>query len=1548
MLLALSVIMLTSASFAWLTISRAPEVSQVATNVAANGNLEIALATGNGTTPPEESKVGDSAAATDKDVMVANTTWGNLVNLNDARYGLDNLVLRPAKLNTTTLISKPLIGAKYGSDGRINGSFTDFQYMSWVPETEGIPGYFGEATEVGIRAISSVKREMKGLEKNIYDLQQTADARNGDAAGTFSGIVDNTEWMNTLAGLLGTHMTATMNSEPEYKNATVTRADVEVLRLMYGELVKTHEIEAEAIAATINLQYLRIYGGNKEKYEDITGEYVLNKINTFVASGDNKGDYVVEITDGTNGGTQKIVIKNLEAFINDYKLLKGDFKKISDLLELDENGNLIEGAQNRQIFQWNDDKLSTIVEGLMVVDDCLMKKSNQTEYYTIADFSVNYLDRFGIGTLLSMAGGGTVNVDIQITNGVLYNLEQRLGTNISISDMLIKATVNASSLNMTIDGKINATVVTNATKPSYFKIDYDYTDSIKVNVDNEAGVATAEDTYAMVIDLWVRTNNDNSVLVLEGGAIIVSEDRIVTGTDENGGTVNLYTMTRSITVENEDGSTEKKEEVTTVYYKGDAPEDENGTRTWYNARDHYEYQPEEIPEGTTFTLKMETVQYVDGYEGENRIWNQEDGSSQTTISTDATTQGQGSCYIYYAETPEDQARSLELLKSLEVAFIDRDGGAGEGQYLATARMDTEHYFAENGRVIVPLIVTEGGVSLGEDETEGEENAGEIKRGITKLEKNEARKITAIVYLNGDDVGNKEVLSAANIQGQLNIQFGTDEELLPAENKDLSQKTRTVTASVDKTEFRFDGEEPLTVTVTVKVEGDQPSNLTAFFLRKISDTQGSKEDEMIFTRKTGSETEWEATYTFDAPGTYVLRTVKLDGQEYVLDFVPEVFIEGFTIREVSCSELPLGERSFYVMTGDNYYSTKITLRFASSEKMPDKVQGRFTGPDNSTIDVPFSYNVTDGYWTGNARFDISGEYKLQYVILDGVYEELSSGLQITADVKLGIKVKVTTTQYPTSFLYDETRPETLFMRVNIYDNANNEMTELEKVDLCYKQDRGMSTMDAVDLEWDGKYYTGIFDTDEASPGKWVFSHVEINLKNRITKVISSPTFEMISPDPPELTEDPVPVEYIYAPDGDAKMTVKIDHSETATVAAMITNGSETFEVQGSRVFTTDDGTTTTWNFPIPKIKDKQDGYWEMTEVRVWNYYDNEKGEMVSAEVDENGILVPDGKRDEPMVFKITDYEEKVVQTVTVTLSGDYSNDTVFGADESGNAKDPFMTEHEIEGLEIEIKDFEGQPIRGIGNIKLNLTYNNNSEEHGGYTIKSVVNFDNSIEFNVVNGVIKYSQKSQEILQYAGTYTTSVSFNIGSKTTTYTDNKLPTYTVKSLTPTVKITGADWNNNNNIYANGKENTFNNHSATVHFGYSSGETGGCNSYTWIDLPHSSVTMQLLNAPAGTFAAEMIFSTTSNDGKVYMYTNNTDEKDPEDYLTNSFIWNNSATTCDRWIGEWIESDREDAKTPAGLLKAETLVLTYNDIKFEIKVSKMYPGVSYIEINNPD
>lgn len=117
-MLLVSCIMMVSSTYAWFTLSTAPEVKGISTSVGSNGNLEIALSPANG----DGTTVGDYAIGADVNDWVAkNLTWGNLLDLSDARYGLQNWTLSPSQLIISggKLGAAPLAIPEYGSDGRV-------------------------------------------------------------------------------------------------------------------------------------------------------------------------------------------------------------------------------------------------------------------------------------------------------------------------------------------------------------------------------------------------------------------------------------------------------------------------------------------------------------------------------------------------------------------------------------------------------------------------------------------------------------------------------------------------------------------------------------------------------------------------------------------------------------------------------------------------------------------------------------------------------------------------------------------------------------------------------------------------------------------------------------------------------------------------------------------------------------------------------------------------------------------------------------------------------------------------------------------------------------------------------------------------------------------------------------------------------------------------------------------------------------------------------------------------------------------------------------
>lgn len=123
-LLLVSAILLSLTTYAWFILSTAPEVTEMQTTAGANGSLEIALQSGDTVSDINDIKnrVGDSSAV--GSLKDANSTWGNVVDLSGPTYGLQGLSLLPARLNIDASgnVSKrsPLKMPLFGQDGRIS------------------------------------------------------------------------------------------------------------------------------------------------------------------------------------------------------------------------------------------------------------------------------------------------------------------------------------------------------------------------------------------------------------------------------------------------------------------------------------------------------------------------------------------------------------------------------------------------------------------------------------------------------------------------------------------------------------------------------------------------------------------------------------------------------------------------------------------------------------------------------------------------------------------------------------------------------------------------------------------------------------------------------------------------------------------------------------------------------------------------------------------------------------------------------------------------------------------------------------------------------------------------------------------------------------------------------------------------------------------------------------------------------------------------------------------------------------------------------------
>lgn len=255
-MLLVSSIMLVSSTYAWFTLSTAPEVKGISTSVGANGNLEMALLNTDSFKDLTKitSAVGDSSDTAGKTLAAANLTWGNLVNLNYEEagktgnyYGLDQIKLMPARLNVTDAANKLttdklLSTPKYGNDGRVT-ELSSETFSSSQRDTQGFVALTGDAQTYGVRAVgesSTMTPQEKGLAnaKSNYGLNLNA-AKNEVS----TALKDNMQ--NLANAMLGYTGTADYEIKPEEITAITNLLNgidkgLDKIDMAYGDVLRAY------------------------------------------------------------------------------------------------------------------------------------------------------------------------------------------------------------------------------------------------------------------------------------------------------------------------------------------------------------------------------------------------------------------------------------------------------------------------------------------------------------------------------------------------------------------------------------------------------------------------------------------------------------------------------------------------------------------------------------------------------------------------------------------------------------------------------------------------------------------------------------------------------------------------------------------------------------------------------------------------------------------------------------------------------------------------------------------------------------------------------------------------------------------------------------------------------------------------------------------------------------------------------------------------------------------------------------------------------------
>lgn len=1463
MMLVVAACVTITATYAWTTLSTAPEVSNVETTVAANGSLEIALAKGNGELPGKSAE-GDSTGAGTA-VSIANTTWGNLINLSDDNvYGLSKVTLRPAALNTAGLLTSPLYGVEYGEDGRISNRIYDENFAFSYYDGERFRADVEENKHLGVRAITTVQYENTQGASQFKQYSEAAKGAYQDAGAAYKIVTGNTRYIGSLQELIQKYAQSIINGT-DTKDIGVKDSMVPFYDMVNDLLNEVMIPMGKSYVYMANLWDLIT--------PDAQGTTGYKNIEELITAYDS-GTIPVYVTEN---------IESLDAYISDYKKFKEVLNTDIDYDVEYSKTKSYNLAYCKYRAEKNEEVYWTNIEGIV---DWLCQISTAT------------LDGYKMTQLSSASNAASVLTHGEphqavLHEGAIFRLDRRLSSSDSML-MTITVSVNISSMmdrfNSTIQGLVNLMYpggnvtfknvqLMSAANKSYEKYDkntvyYLPTEVAAVSSKNpdkfEGGEATAEDTYAMAIDLWVRTNagsdgtainpeevtesivdgkkvetivtktNEQAYLTLEGKTETVSYEVAETMKDAGGNDQPKYLASYEL----EDPQTGQK-----VTSSVDVFKLSDGKYYYVEKGQNVCLEDVLTAEGIsgveiTYTPKTQTVVEVNGYSGVNRVWDESTlANEKYKIGEDEirTTQGGGSCYIFYAETPADQSRFLKLLEAMKVVFVD-----SAGNQIGVASMDTEHYYADTGKVTVPLILDPGqSINLGEDSTENAQYA------LMPLRKNAATRITAIVYLDGTKLTNDMVLASGDIQGSLNIQFGSSVALQKTtitkeddvitdtkveyesgqdseaiKNETVMKESLKVSASVTQDKFTFgtSSNGKYTTTLNVNVTGVEPNSVEARFIRAISSTQGVQQSKEILTSVGDSRENWSVDYTFTRPGSYVLRSVWIDGVEYSLAEPVNVVVEGNSVSGLTWNQMSEGNKKA-VFSSENSYKVEYALELSKSGSLPKRVNGIILDSAGQQISVPFHYDTQAEDWIGSATFTTSSTYTIKYVEVDGDYYELTEAMQKELELHLGLKVRtwisasaetlaklkeMNASFTPTNFgLIDDV---TLQVSAEVYDNNDIEITSLSGAVLNYQREGTTGADGRLDtnLKWDGMTgkYEGEFLVNIA--GNYAFSNVTF-AGSPITKCTDdTPTITCISMKETYYVESSTKP-YQYAPDKPAVFEVQIANSGTASIIAELTNTTtgQSISVSGKdhtrRTADVPDGEGNqiiTWEIDVATDDDaSQEGEWKLTDLKIYGaIYD--------------GVFCT---KDNPgtMIKTVNGVTTVGSDTIPVTISTDvvkFLHVTLKGSDRISQKE--FMAAVDVTDMTVTVADYAGRPMEGLDISSVEVVYDLVESEVGlsssKYAYKVADGEDYSLSDVTVTGKgkLKSGSATEYIISgltfnHAGPYKFSAANVVATvngknvrtemfyETVTSTEtinNRAPEIDVELVKPTVTITGTD----------------------------------------------------------------------------------------------------------------------------------------------------------------
>ena len=462
-MLLVSSIMMVSSTYAWFTLSTAPEVTGISTAVGANGNLEIALMPTSGIVTDITSESGDG----NKDIAEKNVTWGNLVDLSDDTvYGLDKIKLYPSALNSddgTTIGAILLKTPEYGADGRV----TELNPNTVTALYTAVDGFDAKNAGYGVRAVGV----SSGMSKRELDYTNALSSAYTAAKKAGSEAQKALEANGTaLASIAVKHGVNT--------SATFTAADVTALSTMITDLEK-----ALAQIDTAYMQYILAYAASKLN----TNEDAYKAVKALV---EGSAD-LEEVLDGLADAGLTLADLPVNAGITKYQATKGDVATAKTYL-----------PATKDTYEWGD------------IDDVVSALADPTNM-TVNNLSISTIQADPQALIDSYLALNKLTVAVPTGSGVFADIADQSGSyqaKISIKDVAygtfkITEATAYMEINTTLGTPYLTAVNTGLSgqKPE-----------ANVSGDDEK---TLTEMYGYVIDLAFRTNAANSDLKLQVEAV---------------------------------------------------------------------------------------------------------------------------------------------------------------------------------------------------------------------------------------------------------------------------------------------------------------------------------------------------------------------------------------------------------------------------------------------------------------------------------------------------------------------------------------------------------------------------------------------------------------------------------------------------------------------------------------------------------------------------------------------------------------------------------------------------------------------------------------------------------------------------------------------------------------------------------------------------------------------------------------------------------------------------------------------------------------------